>query len=136
MATLLEKIEGLASFDLVRIWLSASSSELQIAAKADGEYIRREDVLRIVGELDRQPNSFYVAPAAPVPEPCLELRYGESVATITYSGLHHWLNCGGWGDRKTTSGYFWEDRRFEEWLMGVQRTMGDAAAKALKDLRR
>lgn len=78
----------------------------------------------VSGRLD-----LYVPPQAPVPEPVLSLRYGNEECTITYTGLHHLLNCGGWDDRHRDNLYFNEDARLHRWLEKVRQQMGmDASA--------
>lgn len=77
--------------------------------------------------------NLYVPPRAPVPEPVLTLEYGGEKCTITYTGLHHLLNCGGWDDRHRDNLYFQEDKRLKLWLEAVRQQMGVDASAALRD---
>lgn len=73
----------------------------------------------------------FVAPQAPVPEPVLTLSYpGMDDCTITYTGLHHLLNCGGWGDPR--SSYGTQDHALKLWLEEVRRRMGDEGSLRIK----
>lgn len=70
----------------------------------------------------------YVPPEAPTPEPVLTLKYGDEECTITYTGLHHLLNCGGWDDRHRDNLYFNEDARLARWLGRVRQQMSQDAS--------